>query len=56
VNDELFREPEDSGYRFMVVFKDMHILRQWDITQQVVINQMIAVLRRHGEDHAEDTG
>jgi len=23
---------------------------------ETVINQMIAVLRRHGEDHAEDTG
>lgn len=43
---ELFKGvPEDSGYRFEVSFKDLHIMRQWDITQQVVINDDIGYMR-----------
>jgi starvation-inducible outer membrane lipoprotein len=43
--NELWREPEDSDYRFVVVFKDMHRLKQWDITQQVVINDDVSYVR-----------
>ncbi|MGD8499542.1 MAG: hypothetical protein PVJ86_02780 [Phycisphaerales bacterium] len=44
-NIEWQRESEDSGYRFVIIFKDLHILRQWDITQQVVINDDIGYMR-----------
>jgi len=43
--NELLREPEDSGYRFVAIFKDLHILRQWDITQQVVINDDVGYMQ-----------
>lgn len=43
--NKLLREAEDSGYRFVVVFRDLHILKQWDITQQVVINNDVEYMR-----------
>jgi hypothetical protein len=42
---DLLRESKDSGYRFVVVFKDMHILKEWDITQQVVINDDVGYMQ-----------
>jgi hypothetical protein len=32
---ELLQESKDSNYRFVIVFKDLHILKQWDIQQPV---------------------
>jgi len=42
---DLSRESEDSDYRFVVVFKDWHILKQWDINQPVVINDDVGYMR-----------
>ena len=39
------REPEDGEYRFVVIFKDLHILRQWDIEQPVITNDDVGYMR-----------
>jgi len=43
--DQLRRESKDSKYRFVVVIKDLHILKQWDITQSVVTNDDVGYMR-----------
>jgi len=43
--NHLRRESKDSDYRFVVVFKDLHVLKQWDINQPVVINDDVGYMQ-----------
>lgn len=42
---EELRESEDSDRRFVIVFKDRHLLKEWDIWPGVVINDDVAYMQ-----------